>query len=68
MGMNEHKLGVSRREAAEMVGISEKTITRLEAAGRWPRAVGIGRSRRYLLADIQEHLAQLAEAQQAGAK
>ena len=44
---------ISIKGVAEMLGVSVRHVERLEAAGRLPRAIRLGRAKRYFLHDIE---------------
>ncbi len=50
------RLAVSGREAAELVGLGWRTWQKLDAAGEVPQAVTIGRSRRWIVSELERWL------------
>lgn len=50
------RLVLAAPEVAELLGISERHLWSLHAAGRIPRPVALGRSRRWVIDEIREWL------------
>ncbi len=49
-------LAVSTKQLGQLLGLSERTIYRRDSSGQLPRAVRIGRAKRYLVDEIREWL------------
>jgi excisionase family DNA binding protein len=47
---------LTKREVAQLLRISERTLERLTEAGEGPRSVKFGRSRRWLRRDVERWL------------
>jgi len=45
---------LTRRQASEMLALSERTVERLRCSGLGPKFVRCGRSIRYRVADLEE--------------
>jgi len=51
-----HSMAVNAKELAKMLGVSLRHIRRMDAAGKLPRPVTIGHTKRWLVAEIGEWL------------
>ena len=52
---------VNVRDVGRMLGISGRTVWKLLKNGQFPEPVRIGRSTRWRVSDVEEHIRKLAE-------